>query len=109
LGVAEILGVQVEVVVETAANRCAALEAEEAAGDTARRGVLEAEMPRSAGDRQYLRNDVVVDRGEEGGLLRLTHRVLVEGGGGGMHARVDDGRARRRTDVREATAITACA
>src|ERR1700748_1951723 len=62
-------------------------------------------MSRSGGDRQYLRNDVVVDRDEECGLLRLTHRVLVEGGRRRVYARHGDGRARRRADVREAAAV----
>ncbi len=85
-----------------ARRRRASLEAAETGEHAAGRGVVELEVARADREGQHLRNQVEVDRGEEGGLLGLAHRVLIEGGVIALHPRIHDGRAGERADVREA-------
>src|ERR1700676_950335 len=62
-------------------------------------------MTRAQGGRQYLRDQIVVDRYEEGGLLGGAHRVLIERGVGALNTWVHDGRAGDRADVRKAAVV----
>ncbi len=62
-------------------------------------------MTRTSGERQHLRDQVEVDRGEERRLLGLAQLVLVEGGVVALHTGVHDGRAGERADVRLAAGI----
>src|ERR1700683_186682 len=87
------------------AGRQAGLEAAEARHDTAGHGVIEAKVPRAGRQRQYVRNQVEVERGEESGLLGLAHLVLVEGGVVALNPRVLHGRAGEGADVRQAAGI----
>src|SRR5450631_4704008 len=64
---------------QTAVRLNALLEAAETARNAACGRVLEDEMPRPGGERQHLRNQIEIERGEEGGLLGRAPCVLVEG------------------------------
>src|SRR5665213_780671 len=106
LAVLQVLGVEIVGIRETAGGRRALFEAVETAADTARRGVLEAEMTRAQRERQHLGNQIDVDRRKESRLLGFTHCVLIEGGLGTLHAGIHDRRAGDRADAREAAGIT---
>src|SRR5262249_46394957 len=105
LGVLQILRVEVVGSAVAAARRYAALEAAEAARNTAFGGIIELEMARAGSDRQYLRNDVVVRGGKEGKLLGLAHGVLIEGGMVAQDPRTYHRRIRRRADIGKATTV----
>src|SRR5450631_4461523 len=62
-------------------------------------------MARTQGERQHLRDDVVVHGREECRLLGITQRVRVEGNVIGLDAGTSDGRAGYRADVRETAAV----
>src|ERR1019366_8765552 len=81
------------------------LEAVETAADAAFRGIVEAEVARAHRDRQHLRNQVEVDRREEGRLFGFTHRVLVKRRVGALNPGIYHGRPGSRTYVREAAGI----
>src|SRR5580700_3941153 len=107
LGVVEIRPVKVEreswIVASTGGH--AALEAAKTRKDTAGRGVVEAEMTRARRQRQYLRNQVVVNGCEERRLFGFAHGVLIEGGGGGINPWIRDGRPGKSAYVCEAAAV----
>src|SRR5579859_1975150 len=86
-------------------RRDASLEAAETGKDAARRVVVEAEMARADRGRQYLRDQIEVDRREEGGLFGGADGVLIERRVRTLNAGVLDRRAGDRTDVREAAVI----
>src|SRR5581483_12016127 len=81
------------------------LEAFETAAHAADRGVVEAEVTRAGRDGQDFRDDVEVEGGEEGGLLRLTHRVLVEGRIVALDSRILYRGPWRGADVEEAVCV----
>src|ERR1700674_2169473 len=106
LGVAEIRRVEVE----TGGYRTGDVaptgndpgpEAVKTAKDAAFRSGVEAVMDSPRRERQDLRNQVEVRRGEESGLLGGAHRVLIERRGGGLNTGIHDGRAGERADVPE--------
>ena len=105
LGVVQILRVEIVIAGETSGGRRPALVAAETAADAALRGVVEVEIPRADRERQHLRYQVVVDRGEESQLLRVARGVLREGGVVALNTGIRHRRPGCRAYVRKAAAI----
>src|SRR5438105_1786421 len=105
-GVGEIRRVEVEArAAPASAGPHACLEATERRQHAAGHGVVEAEMPRPGRDRQHLRDQVVINRGEESQLFRVAHLILVEGSVVALHAGIHYRRVGERADVRLAAGV----